>query len=57
MNITILESITDPMIYRAFPGGIDNLRGYVIKLSGAKDHWTKNINDQKDTRIEVEEGV
>ena len=52
MNITILEPMTDPMIHRAFPGGIDNLREYVMELSGAKDHWTKNINDPKDTRWE-----
>ncbi|MGA7720362.1 MAG: thymidylate synthase [Ignavibacteriaceae bacterium] len=52
MNITILEPESDPMIHRAFPGGIDNLREYVMELSGAKDHWTKNINDPNDTRWE-----
>jgi len=52
MNITILEPETDPMIHRAFPGGIDNLREYVMELSGAKDHWIKNINDPNDTRWE-----
>lgn len=52
MNITILEPMTDPMIHRAFPGGIDNLREYVMELSGAKDHWVKNMNDPDDTRWE-----
>jgi thymidylate synthase len=52
MNITILEPLTDPMIHRAFPGGIDNLREYVMELSGFKDHWVKNINDENDTRWE-----
>lgn len=52
MNITILEPMTDPMIHRAFPGGIDNLREYVMELSGAKDHWVKNMNDKEDTRWE-----
>jgi thymidylate synthase len=52
MNITILEPLTDPMIHRAFPGGIDNLREYVMELTGLKDHWVKNINDPKDTRWE-----
>ena len=52
MNITILEPMTDPMIHRAFPGGIDNLREYVMELSGAKDHWVKNMNDPEDTRWE-----
>lgn len=52
MNITILEPYTDPMIHRAFPGGIENLREYVMELMGFKDHWIKNINDEKDTRWE-----
>ncbi len=52
MNITILEPLTDPMIHRAFPGGIENLREYVMELMGFKDHWIKNINDEKDTRWE-----
>lgn len=52
MNITILEPFGEPMIHRAFPGGIDNLREYVMELSGAKDHWVKNINDPNDTRWE-----
>jgi thymidylate synthase len=30
MNITILEPFTDPMIHRAFPGGIDTV---IEKLS------------------------
>lgn len=52
MNITILEPVKDPMIHKAFPGGIDELREYVMELSGAKDHWVKNINDPDDTRWE-----
>ena len=52
MNITILEPLSDPMIHRAFPGGIENLREYVMELMGFKDHWIKNINDEKDTRWE-----
>jgi thymidylate synthase len=52
MNITILEPFTDPMIHRAFPGGIEDLKEYVMELTGAKDHWVKNINDPKDTRWE-----
>jgi thymidylate synthase len=52
MNITILEPLTDPMIHRAFPGGIENLREYVMELKGLKDHWVKNMNDDKDTRWE-----
>jgi thymidylate synthase len=52
MNITVLEPLSDPMIHRAFPGGIDNLKEYTMELAGAKDHWVKNMNDPNDTRWE-----
>lgn len=52
MNITVLEPMAEPMIHKAFPGGIEDLREYVMEIQGAKDHWVKNINDPKDTRWE-----
>jgi thymidylate synthase len=52
MNITILEPESDPMIHQAFPGGIEDLKEYVLDLKGLKDHWVKNINDPDDTRWE-----
>ncbi len=52
MDITVLEPLADPMIHKAFPGGIEDLREYVYELTGAKDHWVKNMNDPKDTRWE-----
>jgi thymidylate synthase len=52
MNITIEEPETDPMIHMAFPGGIDDLKEYVMELKGHKDHWTKNMNIEEDTRWE-----
>jgi thymidylate synthase len=52
MNITILEPESDPMIHQAFPGGIDDLKEYVLELKGFKDHWVKNMNDPDDTRWE-----
>lgn len=52
MNITVLEPLTDPMIHKAFPGGIEDLREYVLEVQGLKDHWVKNANDPKDTRWE-----
>lgn len=52
MNITVLEPMSDPMIHKAFPGGIEDLREYVMELQGVKDHWVKNINDPADTRWE-----
>jgi thymidylate synthase len=36
----------------AFPGGIEDLKEYVLELKGLKDHWVKNMNDQNDTRWE-----
>lgn len=52
MNITIEKPWSDPMIHKAFPGGIEDLREYVMELQGAKDHWMKSMNDPKDTRWE-----
>jgi thymidylate synthase len=52
MNITVLEPWEDPMIHKAFPGGIEDLQEYVLELTGAKDHWIKNMNDPEDTRWE-----
>jgi thymidylate synthase len=51
-NITILEPETDPMIHQAFPGGIEDLKEYVMELQGYKDHWVKDMNDSGDTRWE-----
>ena len=52
MNITIENPMKDPMIHKAFPGGIDSLKEYVMELKGCKDHWVKNMNDPDDTRWE-----
>jgi thymidylate synthase len=52
MDITVLEPEADPMIHRAFPAGIEDLREYVMELEGVKDHWIKNLNDPEDTRWE-----
>ncbi len=52
MNITIDDPLADPMIHKAFPGGLPDLREYVYELEGRKDHWVKAINDPADTRWE-----
>ncbi len=52
MNITVTDPWCDPMIHKAFPGGIEELREYVIELLGGKDHWVKNMDDTDDTRWE-----
>ena len=52
MNITVVDPLAEPMIHKAFPGGIEDLREYVMELQGVKDHWVKNVNDPADTRWE-----
>lgn len=52
MNLTVLDPLSEPMIHKAFPGGIEDLREYVMEVQGVKDHWVKNMNDPKDTRWE-----
>jgi len=52
LNLTILDPLAEPMIHKAFPGGIEDLREYVMEVNGAKDHWVKNMNDPQDTRWE-----
>ena len=50
--MTILDPLADPMIHKAFPGGIEDLHEYVMEVQGIKDHWVKNLNDPTDTRWE-----
>lgn len=52
LNLVIEEPESDPMIHKAFPAGIEDLRGYVMELHGEKDKWVKNHNDSTDTRWE-----
>ena len=52
INLTIEEPESEPMIHMAFPGGIEDLKEYVLELKGFKDHWVKNMNDPADTRWE-----
>jgi thymidylate synthase len=52
LNLTVLDPFAEPMIHKAFPGGIEDLREYVMEIQGVKDHWVKNMNDPKDTRWE-----
>lgn len=52
MNMTVTDPLAEPMIHKAFPGGIEDLREYVMEVGGAKDHWVKNMDDPADTRWE-----
>ncbi len=51
-NITIQNPESEPMIYKFFPGGIEDLREYVIELQGAKNHWVRAMDDPDDKRWE-----
>jgi len=51
-NITIYYPLEDPMIHKNFPGGIEDLREYVMELNGAKDNWVKCFSDKDDKRWE-----
>lgn len=51
--ITIDRPLDDPMIHRDFPGGMEDLREYVLEvIDGIKDHWVRDPNDPTDTRWE-----
>jgi thymidylate synthase len=52
LNLTVLDPLAEPMIHKAFPGGIEDLCEYVMEVQGVKDHWVKNVNDPQDTRWE-----
>jgi len=52
LNLTIEEPESEPMIHAAFPGGLEDLKEYVLELKGIKDDWIKNMNDPNDTRWE-----
>lgn len=52
LNLTIESPLKDPMIHKAFPGGIYDLREYVYELHGLKNEWVKCLNDPNDTRWE-----
>jgi thymidylate synthase len=52
MCITVDDPLADPMIHKAFPGGMADLREYVMELEGVKDSWTKVVSDPDDTRWE-----
>jgi thymidylate synthase len=50
MSIIVENPMCDPMIHKAFPGGIADLREYVYELQGLKDKWIRNENDPNDKR-------
>jgi thymidylate synthase len=53
MIMTIEEPLSEPMIHRDFPGGLDALEEYKQEVvDGIKDDWIRDPNDPKDTRWE-----
>lgn len=52
MSIVVEEPWQDPMIHKAFPGGVGDLREYVMELMGAKDSWVRDMTDGDDKRWE-----
>jgi thymidylate synthase len=53
MMLTIEEPLSEPMIHRDFPGGLDALEEYRQEVvDGIKDDWVRDPNDLSDTRWE-----
>jgi thymidylate synthase len=53
MIMTIEEPLSEPMIHRSFPGGLEDLEEYRQEVvDGIKDHWMRDPNDPADTRWE-----
>lgn len=53
MLITIEEPLSEPMIHKDFPGGLEDLQEYVMEVvDGIKNHLVRDPNDPTDTRWE-----
>ena len=53
MTMIVEEPSSEPMIHRAFPGGLDSLEEYKQEvLDGIKDHWVRDPDDPDDQRWE-----
>lgn len=53
MIFTILDPLSEPMIHRSFPGGLEDLEEYRQEvLLGIKDHWVRDPNNPDDKRWE-----
>jgi thymidylate synthase len=53
MILTITDPLSEPMIHKDFPGGPEELQGYVMEVcDGIKDHLVRNPEDLNDTRWE-----
>ncbi len=53
MIMVIDDPLGEPMIHRAFPGGLEDLEEYRQEvLDGIKDHWVRDRDDPDDKRWE-----
>jgi thymidylate synthase len=53
MLVTIDEPLSDPMIHKDFPGGLEDLQEYVMEvIEGIKNHLVRDPADPTDTRWE-----
>ncbi len=53
MHMIVEEPLSEPMIHRAFPGGLEDLEEYRQEvLDGIKDHWIRDPEDPDDERWE-----
>jgi len=51
MIILVKEPLSEPMIHRCFPGGLEDLEEYRQEvLDGIKDEFVRNLNDPDDKR-------
>lgn len=53
MMVTVEDPLSEPMIHRDFPGGLEDLQEYVMEVvEGIKDHLVRDPEDPADTRWE-----
>lgn len=53
LRMIVAEPLAEPMIHRAFPGGLEDLEEYRLEVvEGVKDHWIRNPDDPEDKRWE-----
>lgn len=53
MTLVVDNPLSEPMIHKAFPGGLGDLEEYRQEvLDGVKDHWTRDPENPDDNRWE-----
>ncbi|MFW5997088.1 MAG: thymidylate synthase [Lentisphaeria bacterium] len=53
MIINVKEPLSEPMIHKDFPGGLETLQEYVMEvIDGIKDHLVRDSDNENDTRWE-----